>query len=51
MFRIELPWLDPLVRAKRPQRLPVVLTRGEVQRVLERMDGVYSLLARLLYGT
>jgi len=48
---IELPWLDEMVRAKRPQRLPVVLTRGEVQRVLERMDGVYSLLARLLYGT
>ncbi|MBL8399192.1 MAG: integron integrase [Candidatus Accumulibacter sp.] len=51
VFGIELPWLDERVRAKRPQRLPVVLTRGEVQRVLERMDGVYGLLARLLYGT
>lgn len=48
---VELPWLDDVVRAKRSQRLPVVLTRGEVQRVLERMDGVYGLLACLLYGT
>ncbi|KFB72678.1 MAG: integrase/recombinase [Candidatus Accumulibacter phosphatis] len=48
---IELPWLDDVVRAKQSQRLPVVLTRLEVQRVLERMDGVYGLLACLLYGT
>ena len=48
---IELPWLDKLTRAKRPQRLPVVLTRDEVRAVLGKMDGVYGLLARLLYGT
>ena len=48
---VELPGLDDVVRAKRPERLPVVLTRSEVQRVLERMDGVHGLLARLLYGT
>jgi integron integrase len=48
---VELPWLDDVVRAKQSQRLPVVLTRLEVQRVLERMDGVHGLLARLLYGT
>ena len=48
---VELPWLDDVVRAKRPERLPVVLTRREVQRVLERMEGVHGLLARLLYGT
>ena len=38
-------------RAKRPQRLPVVLGRAEVARLLEEMDGVYQLLAALLYGT
>ncbi|MCM8599966.1 MAG: integron integrase [Candidatus Accumulibacter sp.] len=48
---VELPWLDEVVRAKRPARLPVVRTRSEVQRVLERMDGVHGLLARMLYGT
>lgn len=48
---VELPWLDDVVRAKKPQRLPTVLTRAEVALVLERMDGNYSLMARLLYGT
>lgn len=46
-----LPWLDQVVRAKRPARLPVVLSRHEVARVLSRMDGVHALMARLLYGT
>jgi len=48
---VELPWLDNVVRAKKPQRLPTVLSRDEVAQVLERMDGVYGLMARLLYGT
>ena len=38
-------------RAKRPRRLPVVLTRGEVGRLLEHLDGTYRLMASLLYGT
>ncbi len=46
-----LPWMDTMVRAKKPQRLPVVLNRAEVTLVLERMEGTYSLMARLLYGT
>lgn len=48
---IDLPWMDTMVRAKKPQRLPVVLNRSEVSMVLERMEGTYSLMARLLYGT
>ena len=48
---IVLPWMDTMVRAKKPQRLPVVLNRSEVTLVLEHMDGTYSLMARLLYGT
>jgi integron integrase len=51
VLRLDLPWLTQVVRAKRPARLPVVLTRHEVTRVLERMEGVYGLMARLLYGT
>jgi len=46
----DLPWLDGIVRAQRP-RLPSVLTRGEVRRVLGHLDGVPLLMARLLYGT
>ena len=48
---IDLPWMDSMVRAKKPRRLPVVLSRGEVARVLEHMEGTYGLMARLLYGT
>jgi integrase len=47
---IDLPWLDGIVRAKRPERLSVVLTRDEVRNVLQRLDGVPSLMACLLYG-
>jgi integron integrase len=48
---MELPWLDDVVRAKKPQRLPSVLNREEVSLVLVRMEGTYGLMARLLYGT
>ncbi|MGH7356524.1 MAG: integron integrase [Candidatus Rokuibacteriota bacterium] len=47
---VELPWLEDIVRAKRPQYLPVVLTRDEVRAVLQRLDGVPRLMAVLLYG-
>jgi integron integrase len=43
--------LDEFARAKRPKRLPVVLTRAEVARVLEVMKGTSRLMAALLYGT
>ena len=48
---IELPWLDEIDRAKKPQRLPVVLTRAEAQALLAQMTGVHWLMASLLYGT
>ena len=48
---IELPWMDDIRRAKRPQRLPVVLTREEVQALLGQLDGVPWLMASLLYGS
>ncbi len=51
VLSIDLPWMDTMVRAKNPQRLPVVLTRAEVALVFERMEGGYGLMARLLYGT
>lgn len=51
VLEMELPWLDRVTRAKRSRHLPVVLTRQEVRRVLDEMNGVYGLMARLLYGT
>ena len=46
----DLPWLDDMVRAKRPARLPVVLTREEVRALLGQMHGVPRLMGTLLYG-
>jgi integron integrase len=48
---IELPWMENVVRAKRPRRVPTVLSRDEVQRLLAAMDGRPWLVASLLYGT
>jgi integron integrase len=42
--------IDGVVRAKRPVRLPVVLTKDEVKRVIDHMNGVPRLMAILLYG-
>ena len=46
----DLPWFDDLVRAKRPVRLPVVLSEAEVRKLLEQLDGVTWMMASLLYG-
>jgi integron integrase len=50
ILEVDLPWLDGIVRAKRPVRLPIVLTREEVRAVLERLEGAPRLMACLLYG-
>jgi integron integrase len=47
---VDLPWLDGLVRARRPQRLPTVLGRDEVARLLGQMQGAPQMMATLLYG-
>jgi integron integrase len=46
-----LPALGAVVRARRPRRLPVVLTRAEVRAVIGRMGGTPRLVAMLLYGS
>lgn len=43
-------WLDGVVRAKRPKRLPVVLSPDEVRSLLGQLDGTRWLMANLLYG-
>ena len=47
---IELEWLDDVVRAKAPERVPVVLTREEVQRVINRLGDPHRLMAGLMVG-
>jgi integron integrase len=51
VLETELPWLDQIVRAKRPRRLPTVLDKAELNRLLDRMSGEHALMARLMYGT
>ncbi len=46
----KLPWLDDIVRAKRPVRLPIVLTREEVRALLAELSQPERLIAALLYG-
>jgi integron integrase len=50
VMRVQLPWLDHVQRAKKPQRLPVVLTRDEVRALLAQMQGTTWLMAALIYG-
>ena len=46
----DIGWLDDMERAKRPARLPVVLTAAEVRAVLAHLEGRHRLMANLLYG-
>lgn len=50
VLRLPLDSLEGVVTAKRPRRLPAVLDRDEVHRVLGEMRGVPQLVAGLLYG-
>jgi len=51
LLQIEIGSIDGAVRAKKPKRLPVVLTRNEVKQVLGNMEGSTWLVASLLYGS
>ena len=46
----DLAWMDGMVRAKRPVRLPVVLSPAEADALLAQLRGVHLLMAGLLYG-
>src|SRR5438132_5862114 len=50
VLKQEFEWMDNLERAKKPLRLPVVLTESEVRNVLAHLDGRNWLMASLLYG-
>jgi integrase len=50
VLRQDLPSLDDVVRAKRPGRLPAVLTRDEVRALIGQLHGPARLMAILMYG-
>ena len=50
VLKLDLPWLQGVVRAKKPKHLPVVLTRIEVDALLAQLQGDSWIVANLLYG-
>ncbi|HJR70195.1 MAG TPA: integron integrase [Gammaproteobacteria bacterium] len=50
-LEIELPWLENVVRARKPINMPVVLPRREVQTLLAQLEPPFDLIAQLLYGS
>jgi integron integrase len=51
VLQISLPHLEDVVRARIPKRVPVVLTRDEVSRLLAELHGHERLIAALMYGS
>jgi integron integrase len=49
--REDIEFIDDIERAKLPVRVPTVLTREEVRRVLSYLSGAHHLMASLLYGS
>jgi integron integrase len=51
VLRIDMGDLGEFLRAEKRRRVPVVLSKEEVQRLLASLEGTYHLMARVLYGT
>jgi integron integrase len=51
VLNVDLPWIDNVVRAHRPKRLPTVLTLAEARSVIAHLRGVHWLIGGLLYGS
>jgi integron integrase len=51
VLEVELGWIEGVERAKKPLRLPVVLTPEEARALLASMPEAYRLMAELLYGS
>jgi len=51
VLKMDPPWIEDIVRARQPKRLPTVLSREEVAALLARLEGTVQLIVLLLYGT
>jgi len=51
VLQIDLPETINAIRAKKPQRLPTVLNRDEVNHLLNQLTGTQKLIAQVLYGS
>ena len=48
---VEMAWVDGFERAKRSQRVPMVLSQAEVRELLGQLSGIQLLIGQVLYGT
>jgi len=51
VLKQEVGWIEEVERAKRPRRVPVVLTREEIHKIFAHLHGMPRLMAGLLYGS
>jgi integron integrase len=51
VLRIELGDFGEFLRASKPRRMPVVLSKEETQRLMNSLEGTWRLMAQTLYGT
>lgn len=51
VLNIELGDFGPMERAKKPKKIPVVMSKNEVERVLSHMTGTHRLMAQVIYGS
>ena len=51
VLNVELPWMQEIGRPQQRFRVPVVLSRDEVARLLSQVDARYRLICQMLYGT
>jgi integron integrase len=51
VLKLDPPWIEDLVRARQPKRLPTVLSKPEVAALIDRLEGTVQLVVLLLYGT
>jgi site-specific recombinase XerD len=50
VLKIELPWLKDVTRAKRSEKIPLVFSKNEIQKLLAKLDITNWIMAQLLYG-
>jgi len=51
VLKVDPPWIEDIVRARQPKKLPTVLSREEIAALLARLEGTVQLVVMLLYGT
>ncbi len=51
ILKREMSWLDDVIKAKKPKKLPLVFTKEEAKKVLLQLEGAKWIMANLLYGS